>query len=186
MNDHFLHSPYILLQAKMLKLSCQQQSLVDALIASMEKRFDIMATILDPQFKLQWANHAKVIAYKTTFAQQLEKFQVTPSQSASHPEDDFFSDIFKGQSHGTLEQEIDDYLLEQCQLQHIDPLEYWSNKCVHLPSLAKAAQYYLSIPASSAPVERLFSVAGKLFQPLRSNLKDDTFLKLMFIKGNST
>ena len=182
------------LQAKMLKLSCQQQSLVDALIASMERRFDvyqcnitfIMATILDPRFKLQWANHAEIIAYKTTFAQQLEKFQVTPSQSASHPEDDFFSDIFKGQSHGTLEQEIDDYLLEQCQLQHIDPLEYWSNKCVHLPSLAKAAQYYLSIPASSAPVERLFSVAGKLFQPLSSNLKDDTFLKLMFIKGNST
>ena len=29
------------LQAKMLKLSCQQQSLVDALIASMERRFDV-------------------------------------------------------------------------------------------------------------------------------------------------
>ena len=29
------------LQAKMLKLSCRQQSLVDALIASMEKRFDV-------------------------------------------------------------------------------------------------------------------------------------------------
>ena len=56
--------------------------------------------------------------------------------------------------------EQDDYLLEQCQLQHIDPLQYWSNKCMHLPSLAKAAQYHLSIPAFSAPVERLFSVAG--------------------------
>ena len=47
-------------------------------------------------------------------AENLEKFQVTPYQSASHPEDDFFSDIFKEQSHGTLEQEINDYLLEQC------------------------------------------------------------------------
>ena len=79
---------------------------------------------LDPRFKLQWENHAEICAYKTTFAQQLEKFQVTPYQSASHPEDDFFSDIFKEQSHGTLAQEIDDYFLEQCQLQHIDPLQY--------------------------------------------------------------
>ena len=116
----------------MLTLLCQQQSLVHALIASIEKRFDvyqnnitfIKATILDPRFKLQWANHAEICAYKTTFAQQLEKFQFTPYQSASHPEDDFFSDIFKEQSHGTLAQEIDDYLLEQCQLQHIDLLKY--------------------------------------------------------------
>ena len=163
----------------MLTLSCQQQSLVHALIASIEKRFYvyqynitfIKATILDPRFKLQWTNHAEISAYKTTFAQQLEIFQVTPYQSASHPEHDFFSDIFKEQSHETLAQEIDGYILEQCQLQHIDPLQYWSNKCMHLPSLAKAAQYYLSIPASSAPVERLFSVAEKFFQPLRSSLR---------------
>ena len=116
----------------MLTLSCQQKNLVHALIASIQKIYDVYqynitfinATVLDPRFKLQWANHAEICAYKTTFAQQLEKFQVTPYQSASHPEDDLFSDIFKEQSHGTLAQEIDDYLLEQCQLQHIDPLQY--------------------------------------------------------------
>ena len=81
----------------MLTLSCQQQSLVHALIASIEKKFDvyqynitfIKAAILDPRFKLQWANHVEKCAQKTTFAQQLEKFQVTPNQSTSHPEDDF-------------------------------------------------------------------------------------------------
>ena len=116
----------------MLTLSCLQQSLVHALITSIQKIFDVYqfnitfinATVLDLRLKLQWANHAEICAYKTTFVQQLEKFQVTPYQSASHPEDDFFSDIFKEQSHGTLAQEIDDYLLEQCQLQHIDPLQY--------------------------------------------------------------
>ena len=116
----------------MLTLSCQQKSLVHALIASIQKIYDVYqynitfinATVLDPRFKLQWANHAEICAYKTTLAQQLEKFQVTPYQSASHPEDDLFSDIFKEQSHGTLAQEIDDYLLEQYQLQHIDPLQY--------------------------------------------------------------
>ena len=116
----------------MLTLSCQQQTLVHALIDSIQKIFDVYQynitfineAVLDPRFKLQWENHAEICAYKTTFAQQLKKFQVTPYQSASHPEDDFFSDIFKGQSHGILAQEIDDYLLEQCQLQHIDPLQY--------------------------------------------------------------
>ena len=116
----------------MLTLSCQQQSLVHALIDSIQNIFDVYQynitfineAVLDPRFKLQWENHAEICAYKTTFAQQLEKFQVTPYQSASHPEDDFFSDIFKEQSHGILAQEIDDYLLGQCQLQHIDPLQY--------------------------------------------------------------
>ena len=68
-----------------------------------------MVTIPDPRFKLQWANHAEVMAYKTTFTQQLEQFQVIPSQSASLPEGDFFSDIFKEQSHGILAKEINDY-----------------------------------------------------------------------------
>ena len=93
----------------MLTLSCQQQSLVHALIASIQNIFDVYQynitfineAVLDPRFKLQWANHAEICAYKTTFVQQLGKFQVTPYQSASHPEDDFFSDIFKEQSHGT-------------------------------------------------------------------------------------
>ena len=80
----------------MLTLSCQQQSLVHALMASIQKIFDVYQyniniTVLDPRFKLQWANHAEICAYKTTFVQKkLEKFQVTPYQSASHPEDDFF------------------------------------------------------------------------------------------------
>ena len=38
----------------------------------------INVTVLGPRFKLQWANHAEICAYKTTFAQQLEKFQVNP------------------------------------------------------------------------------------------------------------
>ena len=94
----------------MLTLSCQQQSLVHALIASTQKIFDVYqynitfinATVLDPRFKLQWANHAEICAYKTTFAQQLEKFQVTPYQSASHPEDEFFLAISLRSNHMEL------------------------------------------------------------------------------------
>ena len=59
----------------MLTLLCQQQSLVHALTASIQKIFDVYQyniniTVLDPRFKLQWANHAEICAYKTTFAQK--------------------------------------------------------------------------------------------------------------------
>jgi hypothetical protein len=37
---------------------------------------------------------------------------------------------------------------------------------------------------SSAPVERLFSLAGRIFVPLRANLKDETFSQLLFLRAN--
>ena len=43
----------------------------------------------------------------------------------------------------------------------------------------------LGVPASSAPVERLFSIAGKVFKPDRCRLTDKTFETLMFIRCNS-
>ncbi|CAG2247836.1 unnamed protein product [Mytilus edulis] len=46
------------------------------------------------------------------------------------------------------------------------------------------AVQYLAIPATSAPVERLFSTAGKTFRPERCRLADGTFEKLMMVKCN--
>ena len=43
---------------------------------------------------------------------------------------------------------------------------------------------YLAAPVSSAPVERIFSVGGKIFPPDRCCLLDTTFQHLMFIKLN--
>ena len=54
----------------MLTLSCQQQSLVHALIDSIQKIFDVYQynitfineAVLDTRFKLQWENHAEICA----------------------------------------------------------------------------------------------------------------------------
>ena len=46
------------------------------------------------------------------------------------------------------------------------------------------AKRVLSVPASSAPVEHLFSVDGKSFRPDRCQMKDTAFERLIFIKCN--
>ena len=51
--------------------------------------------------------------------------------------------------------------------------------------LSKLAAKYLATPATSAPAERLFSVAGTTFWPERCRLSDANFEKLMNIKCNS-
>ena len=57
-----------------------------------------------------------------------------------------------------------------------------SNFLLHLK--VNTLPYYLSVPASSAPVERLFSIAGKVFRPERCRLTDKNFETLMFIRSN--
>jgi len=46
-------------------------------------------------------------------------------------------------------------------------------------------KYNCPVP-SSAPVERLFSLAGTIFSPKRTKLEDPTFEELLFCKANKS
>ena len=46
------------------------------------------------------------------------------------------------------------------------------------PFSAMLAKYVLGVPSSSAPVERLFSIAGKVFTTERCQLTDKRFEQL--------
>ena len=80
--------------------------------------------------------------------------------------------------------ELETYFQELGQEMDTYPLDYWKINYINYPTLAKLANKPLSTPATSAPVERLFSIAGKVFRPKRCSLKDDTFEKLLMIKCN--
>ena len=78
------------------------------------------------------------------------------------------------------------YLLQPCLPQDKNPLEYWkSHADSEYKCISKIVPKYLCILASSAPVERIFSIAGKFFRPDRCHLGDKTFQQLTFIKSNN-
>ena len=62
---------------------------------------------------------------------------------------------------------------------------YWKENHRKYPPLANIAKEVLGIPSSSSAVERLFSIAGKVFTPERCRLSDDRFEQLMFIRCNN-
>ena len=57
------------------------------------------------------------------------------------------------------------------------------NEC-KFPRLAKLAQRFLSVPATSIPAERTFSVAGLAVSNLRTNLDPDSVDQIIFLNKN--
>ena len=92
----------------------------------------------------------------------------------------------EGKRHkSSTNNETASYLSATCADMEDNPLDFWHKNGSQYPTLSKMDNKYLAVPASSAPVERLFSIAGKVFRPDRCSLNDDTFEKLMIIKCNS-
>ena len=62
-------------------------------------------------------------------------------------------------------------------------LQFWSSPG-ELSPLQKLAWYIFCVPATSAPVERVFSVGGNILTPRRNRLSTDMLSKLMIVKCN--
>lgn len=64
-------------------------------------------------------------------------------------------------------------------------LQFWSINRNALPSLFKVTTRLMAIPASSAPVEHVFSHGGVIMRPHRSQMTDKVLSSLIFCKCNS-
>jgi len=60
-----------------------------------------------------------------------------------------------------------------------------STLCDQYPLLKSIFESLFCIPASFAPVERVFSKSGLLMRPHRARMSDDTMEMLMFLACNS-
>ena len=60
-------------------------------------------------------------------------------------------------------------------------LMWWKKHAVRFPYLSRLARRYLAMPATSASVERLFSVAGQVVSAKRARLDPSTVTLLVFL-----
>jgi hypothetical protein len=67
-----------------------------------------------------------------------------------------------------------------------NPLLWWKQNASTYPLLAKAARRWLCVPATSAPVERLFSVAGRVIEERRSRLEPFLVDDIVFLHESFT
>ena len=62
-----------------------------------------------------------------------------------------------------------------------DPLQWWLQRATRFPILAHMAKKVLCIPATSAPVERLFSTVGNTIANDRTRLLPENAEDLIFL-----
>lgn len=113
----------------------------------------------------------------------------------------------KKRNQGSIEEELEEYKVcctlfknkHHCLTSHkqkeanklvfsetgiVNPLSWWRENSQSYPRLSKVARDYLTIPASSASSERVFSSSGKILSDLRTSLKADTLAGLTFMYTN--
>lgn len=61
---------------------------------------------------------------------------------------------------------------------------WWKENEINFPLLTKLAKKYLSAPATSVYLERLFSEAGNIYEETRSRLLPRNAEKLLFLHHN--
>ena len=84
------------------------------------------------------------------------------------------------------EEEIEKYNKSKISAEELqlDPILYWINNSTSYPLLSPVACDILSTPASSAPVERCFSVSGQASKGLRNRLLDHNLERETLLRKN--
>jgi len=77
--------------------------------------------------------------------------------------------------------EVTRYYLEK---RHDDALAFWKSRAECYPLLHRLACRYFQYPASSASVERVFSISGLVMNSRRHKLSDATFESEVLIREN--
>lgn len=107
--------------------------------------------------------------------------------------DDLFGDVFGPSTSDTVSvkssrqiarEEVGKYQEREPLLLGGDCLGWWKRHKAEFPLLANVAKYYLCIPGTSVPAERVFSTAGDIVNAQRSTLTSEHVDQLVFLKAN--
>lgn len=84
------------------------------------------------------------------------------------------SDPMSQNNETALEVELNVYIAKSKSFDHkSDPLKFWTDRKEKLPLMFDVAVDILAVPATTAPVERVFSRASYILSKKRHNLSDD-------------
>lgn len=84
-----------------------------------------------------------------------------------------------------IDAEFQNFLRETPPPLDCTPTDWWKDNGTRFPRLARLAQRYLCIPATSVPSERVFSAAGLTVTRMRSRLTPEHVNMLIFLNKNS-
>lgn len=70
------------------------------------------------------------------------------------------------------------------QKEHFNILQWWKARRLEYPLLSQFFRDFISVSASSAPSERVFSVLKKIVRPERSRMSSEHFKQMAFISCN--
>jgi hAT family C-terminal dimerisation region len=166
-----------------------------------------VATILDPHFKLDyhhdndWEQEWIELA-RRTFRNAYARYRAPPAPDAREkaPSSWRYSVGNNGHVHHydkdtvsvkcaykrrrvTERDEFKEYLNAPPAAEDVDTLEWWKMNAGIYPCLAAMARDYLAIPATSVPVECVFSGGTDLVQSKRGALSEDTIQTCMCLKS---
>ena len=176
-----------------------------------QTQFLTTCTLLDIRYKNSFSKTDSIIAFhqlekdvkQIMEDQEQESQQVIPAtqgqqihmlssfdrQSMFDFEDDVMSVDSPSIEFDTLTNEIRRYKslrMSKDDKERCNVLNWWKvNKCT-FPCLFKAALYFLHIPATSVPSERIFSLAGYIVRDRRSKLLAENVNKFIFLKKNKS
>ena len=150
----------------------------------------VLATSLHPYFKLRWLNINKtwdasekkeIIQHKIVAAAQSHVLNIAETED-THSSGSEADDYFEFDKSSSTSQKVD--TLDMKVLSYLNDSEH-TLESFQKHSLMKSLffRYNTALP-SSAPVERLFSLAGITLSPKRNKLSDSSFERLVLLKCN--
>lgn len=172
----------------------------------LEEPFYIVATILDPQFKLTWSSnpdwHKQVLLEEfskhspsscgpaethTDLSPQAPQTPPAPSPSQAPSllrPCRLFSFIKQrpATQAKSLEQELQAYVCEEPTDE--EALQYWRRRSVDFPLLAQVAKKALTVPAYGTVVGSIFASADRCLWPDRGRVVPKNLETLIYLKAN--
>lgn len=163
---------------------------------SHEVNLAVLATMAHPYFKLRWLPNQfadQQSRLKTLLMSSARALSTDVSTMCEQPKNDDTDDDYFGfaDNNETDTSHMQTALSAQdnnkCDLEVLQYLEDKRRDLTVLqsyPIVKKVFIQYNAVLPSSAPVERLFSLAGVITRPHRRSMSDKIFEQLLLLKGN--